>query len=130
MNQVMTERVLERETVAFRGRGGVSAENRDEGFRPAFLDRQTGVAYASCYVDGRPAPFHLLDGLPDELVLARNAAGRVVSVKASVTSGFLRDGRFYTREEAVSSLSERTRARPAGSPSRHRGEGRHATAAL
>jgi len=105
MSQVMTQTVLAQETATHCGSGGISAENRSYGFRPAFLDTATGVAYVSCYADGQPAPFHLLDGLPDELVLARNPGGRVTRVKGCVSSGFVRDGRFYTREEAAWQVS-------------------------
>ncbi|WP_169198989.1 hypothetical protein [Aromatoleum buckelii] len=102
----MTERALERENVRFLGTGGISAENRCRGFRPAFRDAQTNIVYPSCFADGRRAPCHLLDGLPDEVVVARDAAGRVAAVKASVTSGFVCDGRFYTREEAAQQLRQ------------------------
>lgn len=101
MNQAMTERVLGRENQVFRGSGGVSAGNRHCGFRPAFLDCDTGAIYSSCFADGQPAPFHLLDGLPQELIVARHPTGRVAAVKSSVTSGFVREGQFYTREQAA-----------------------------
>jgi hypothetical protein len=110
MNRAMTEKVLQEENRAFRGSGGVSAENRSGNFRPAFQDTQTGVVYASCYLDGIPAPFHLLDGLPDELVVARDPLGQRAALKASVISGFVRDGRFYTRDEAATLTSTPTRA--------------------
>jgi hypothetical protein len=97
----MTDRVLQAETEASRGSGAISAENRSLGFRPAFLDTCTGAIYVSRYADGRPAPFHVLDGLPDELVVERSASGRVSAVKACIVSGFVFDGRFYTREEAA-----------------------------
>lgn len=100
MNQAMTQGRLRRENLAHRGRGGVSAENRGCGFRPAFLDRETSIVYPSCFDDGRPAPFHLLDGLPEDLVLARDAAGRAAALKDSVVAGFVRGDRFYSREEA------------------------------
>ena len=105
MNQAMTESVLGQENVAFRGRGGVSEENRSYGFRPAFLDSDTGEIYASRFANGHPAPFHLLDGLPEDLVIERHPTGRVAMVKNSVTSGFVRDGRFYTREEAAQEVT-------------------------
>jgi hypothetical protein len=101
MNQAMTESVLRRENRQFRGRGGVSEENRSIGFQPAFLDADTGKVYASSYANGLPAPFHLLDGLPDELVLTRHSTGKVAAVKKSITSGFVREGRFFTREQAA-----------------------------
>lgn len=90
-----------RENDAFRDTGGRSEENRPLGFRPAFMDSATYAVYDSRFADGRPAPFHLLDGLPDTVVLHRDATGRVARVKESVVSGFVLDGRFYTREEAA-----------------------------
>lgn len=101
MAQVMSERLLQLETRAFQGTGGISSENGHRGFRPAFLDQATAHVYLSRFADGRPAPFHLLDGLPEGLVLDRDAAGRVKAVKATVVSGFVLEGRFYTREEAA-----------------------------
>ena len=106
MNQVMTEQVLRSETSCYRGTGGVSAGNRGAGFRPAFLDTDTNTVYLSRFSNGQPAPFHLLDGLPDELVLRRNAAGRVETVKPAIVSGFVRAGHFYSREEASQALAE------------------------
>jgi hypothetical protein len=107
MNQAMTQAVLGRENQAFRGRGGVSAETRPYGFRPAFLDSDTGEVYASCYADGQPAVFHLLDGLPQDLIVARHPTGRVTMVKNAITSGFVREGTFYTREEAAQAVMPR-----------------------
>lgn len=92
---------LRSENRRYLGSGGRSPENRGAGFRPAFRDSETGRVYESCFGDGRPAPCHLLDGLPDALVLARDDYGRVRGVKPSVVSGFLRGGRFYTRDEAA-----------------------------
>jgi hypothetical protein len=106
MSQAMTKQVLRIETSNFLGTGGVSAGNQSEGFRPAFLDTDTDTVYLSRFSDGRPAPFHLLDGLPDELVLQRNASGSVDAVRASVVSGFVRAGRFYSRQEAAQAVAE------------------------
>lgn len=88
----------------FVGTGGISRENRGCGFRPAFLDRETGAIYASCWNDGRPAPIHALAGLPDHLVLARDPRGHVIAIKPSVIAGFIRWGAFYTREQAAGYL--------------------------
>lgn len=105
MKAEMSPVQLQRENQCFQGRGGVSAENRDEGFRPAFLDTETDTIYRSRFADGRPAPFHLLDGLPDALVLARAAGGRVLSVKSTVISGFVRGGCFFDREQAAAAVA-------------------------
>jgi len=101
MERTLTEQRLEHENLRHLGTAGVSAENRSLGFQPAFVDRETRAIYLSRFADGRPAPCHVLDGLPRELVLSRRACGRVAAVKRSLVSGFVRDGRFYTREEAA-----------------------------
>ena len=44
---------------------------------------------------------HLLDGLPEEWVAQRNAAGRVTAIKQTVIAGFVRGDFFYTREQAA-----------------------------
>ena len=62
----LSARTLRQQNRAFRGTGGVSAENRALGFAPAFLDTQTGAVYRACFADGRPAPMHLLEGLPPD----------------------------------------------------------------
>jgi hypothetical protein len=92
----------------FRGTGGCSEGNGNLGFRPAFLDAETGSVYGSRFLDGNPAPFHLLDGLPEEVVLNRTEAGRVTAVKGSLVPGFVRFGKFYTRDEAAAVVLEAT----------------------
>ena len=100
MDALTIER-LALENERHRGTAGVSDEGRAFGFRPAFLDRTTRIVYPSRYADGRLAPFHLLDGLPPPLVVTRGGDGRVVGVRESVVTGFVREGRFYTRAEAA-----------------------------
>ncbi|MCU0973205.1 MAG: hypothetical protein MUF80_04520 [Burkholderiales bacterium] len=97
---------LRAQSDTYRGTGGCSEENGDYGFLPAFRDHDTGVVYRARFLDGNPAPFHVLDGLPDEVVVNRAASGRVLAVKGSLVSGFVRLGRFYTRDEAVAAVSE------------------------
>ena len=98
-------RALREENRVFRGSGGVSRNNRAQGFLPAFLDHASGRVYRACFANGTPAPMHLLDGLPDELVEARNAQGRVVAVSASVEAGFLQGDYFYSRQQAAQLLA-------------------------
>lgn len=105
MARLMTVQQLARENRAYAGSGGVSQNNRECGFRPAFIDTDTGIIYLSCNCEGSPAPFHCLDGLPEELVLERNAQGQVTAAKPSVLAGFERDGRFYSREQAAQYLA-------------------------
>ena len=106
MNKTMCEELLLQENLAYVGSGGRSQENRHLGFRPAFFDPQTDTIYPSQFADGRPAPFHMLDGLPDEVVIYRSPAGRVMAVKASLISGFVLNGRFYTRQAAAEAVTK------------------------
>src|SRR4051812_7714074 len=92
---------LRQQNAVHAGTAGASDGNRSLGFRPAFFDFDTQTIHLSRFADGRPAPFHLLDGLPKEVVVDRTLSGRVAAVKASVIAGFVRDGFFYTREQAA-----------------------------
>ncbi|MFC6669278.1 hypothetical protein [Marinobacterium aestuariivivens] len=103
-HEVLTELTLEalsRQNEVFRGSGGVSAGNRSLGFRPAFYDMDTGTVHPSRFVNGLEAPMHVLDGLPDDLVVARQENGRVTAVKPGVVAGFVRQDHFFTREQAA-----------------------------
>ena len=52
----------------------------ENGFQPAFFDFLTQTIYISCFADGTPSPFHILEGLPRELIVDRARSGRVVSM--------------------------------------------------
>ncbi len=106
---ILSEQLLDRQNKHFDGTGGVSANNREMGFVPAFQDMESGVSVVSRFADGRPAPVHVLDGLPEEWITARDAEGCVVSVRNTVIAGFISNDRFYTREEAA---TERKNRRP------------------
>jgi hypothetical protein len=116
VEHALTHASLARENVSYRGTGGVSENNRGLSFRPAFIDRETGTVYRSRFADGRLAPCHLLDGLPVELVIARNEQGRVTRIKPSVESGFVRGDRFYTRAGAAELLASVAEGDPSGCP--------------
>jgi hypothetical protein len=97
---------LARDNALYAGTGGVSERNRVAGFAPAYRDNESGEVALSRFADGTLAPVHVLEGLPAEWVLARDGDGCVIRVRATVEAGFVRDGRFYTREAAALSLSE------------------------
>jgi hypothetical protein len=101
MNKQLTTETLRKQNLAFVGTGGISEENRSGGFRPAFHDLASGRTALARFADGRPAPMHLLDGLPENWVVQRDASGRVCAIKDSVIAGFVRNGLFYTREQAA-----------------------------
>lgn len=103
---LMNDGRLQKENAAHAGTGGVSGGNAGLGFRPAFLDVATLTIYLSRFADGRLAPFHLLDGLPDRVVIDRLPSGRVVATKSSIISGFERGGFFYTRQAAARACAQ------------------------
>ena len=101
MNRSMTTDTLRHENARYRDSGGVSRNNRCAGFAPAFCDSATGRTELSRFASGSPAPCHLIDNLPKDWVVAHDAVGHTVAIKSSVVAGFVRNGRFYTREEAA-----------------------------
>jgi hypothetical protein len=101
MTYALTTQTLRSENRGFAGSGGISQNSRSQDFHPGFYDCESRQIVISRFADGMPAPIHLLDGLPRHWVTERNAAGRVLAVKGSVVSGFIRHGRFYTRAETA-----------------------------
>jgi hypothetical protein len=101
MRDMYTTSMLQQENREYCGFGAVSRESRCYGLSPAFLDSDTGRVLPSRFSDGRLAQVHVLDGLPEDVVVTRGGSGRVVAVKGSIVAGFVRDGQFYTREEAA-----------------------------
>jgi hypothetical protein len=101
VKRLMSEKLLQHENLVHSGTAGLSQENARLGFTPAFFDFATHSIYVSRFADGSPAPFHVLDGLPDEVVVDRALSGRVVCAKATLVSGFVRGGFFYTRSAAA-----------------------------
>ncbi len=104
MARLMTNEVLQEENLVYVGTGGVSQENHSQGFLPAFFDIELGVGFLSRFADGSIAPVHVLDGLPEEWILERDSEGQVRTVKSSVVAGFIRQGYFYTREQAAEAV--------------------------
>lgn len=105
MKRELDEQLLLQENECFSDTPGISENNRERGFHPAFQDTETGNIYLSRFANGRPSPVHVLAGLPNELVTRYSASGEVCAVSPTVISGFVLDGRFYTRAEVIE-LSE------------------------
>ena len=82
------------------------AGDRVLGFEPAYLDTGTMAIYRSRFADGRPARFHILDGLPEAVVWNRSAAGHVTVAKPTLVAGYVRAGYFYTRRAAARAILE------------------------
>jgi hypothetical protein len=106
MNRPMSPNLLAEENITHASTGGCSTGNRGLGFRPAFLDAATMTVHLSRFADGRLAPFHVLDGLPEGVVIVRALDGGVKAAKSTLISGFERDGFFYTRSAAARAAKE------------------------
>jgi hypothetical protein len=106
MKRLMSEALLKNENKVHADTGGRSQNNAGLGFKPAFFDFATQTIYPSRFADGRLAPFHILDGLPEEVVVDRLPSGRVIAAKATLISGFVRNGFFYTRTAAAKAATE------------------------
>lgn len=102
----MNELRLRIENIRHAGDAGRSQENAALGFQAAFLDCATMAIHLSRFRDGRLAPMHLLDGLPDDLVVERAPSGRVLAAKSTLVSGFERNGFFYTRSAAARAAAQ------------------------
>lgn len=85
----LSVQVLADQNRHFRRTGGVSQENQAYGFLPAFMDIQSGAIYLSRFADGRLAPIHLLEGLPENVIAARTPSGTVTAASGSVIAGFV-----------------------------------------
>ncbi|MEQ8860315.1 MAG: hypothetical protein RIC56_16880 [Pseudomonadales bacterium] len=97
----LTRDRIRRDNLAFAGTGGVSQVSRRCCFEAAFRDDATGRVELSRYANGSVAPMHLMDGVPAEWVIERDERGCIRALKASIVAGFVRDGKFYTRDEAA-----------------------------
>lgn len=103
---VLNQQVLKDQNRQFRGTGGVSQVNRSSGFSPAFQDTRTGNIYLSRFANGRLAPMHILDGLPEAMITKRTDSGQVSETLESLVAGFVCDGCFYTREQAAIAVKQ------------------------
>jgi hypothetical protein len=101
MSRNYTAKKLHQENLAFAGTGGVSRNCRPSRFQAAFRDTATGQVAVPRFDNGKPAPMHLFCGLPDEWVERRDGQGQIVALRDSVEAGFVRDGMFYTRDQAA-----------------------------
>jgi hypothetical protein len=101
----LDSKLLRQQNRVYARTGGVSANNCKEGFVPGFLDTRSGVAVPSRFANGLPAPVHVLEGLPEGWIAERNTEGLATKACQGVIAGFLRFGRFYSRDEAARAVA-------------------------
>lgn len=97
---------LDFETRKYYGTAGTSQGNNKYGFIPAFMDTTAGDIYLSRKPDGSLAKVHLLDGLPEHLIVSKEN-DQVRAVQKSVVAGFVLNENFFTRDEAVQFVTEK-----------------------
>lgn len=101
----LTQLSLDDENVLYQRTRHAHGHGARPGFVPGYRNDLTGELARSRYADGTPAPLHLLDGLPDHWVAERDALGNVTRARTGIVAGFLRGGRFYTRDEAARGIA-------------------------
>ena len=97
----MNIQTLRFENKAFAGTRGISENNCESGFKPAFLDKKTGRVEIAKMKNGQEASMHLIAGLPHEWAASLAKDGSVETLQAGIIAGFELDGIFFTREEAA-----------------------------
>ncbi len=100
----MNQQTLSQENGRFEGTAGVSQNNRSAGFTPAFQDRATGRVELARLATGSVATMHVISWLPAAWAKAFDADGKIIELKDDVVCGFVRDGEFFTREQAAQLL--------------------------
>ena len=95
---------LANENQEFSGTGGISQNNYEYGFIPAFRNENTQEVSLSRLANGHIAPIHTLEGIPREWFLSSGNASNQMILKEHVTSGFVRQGQYYTRKQAAKAV--------------------------
>ena len=101
MQTALNPEDLAHQNYAYAGTGGTSQVNHGLGFSPAYMDTENGEMVISRFADGRPAPVHLLGGLPEEWIIEDYEDNGSIRLKETIIAGFIRNDRFYTRAEAA-----------------------------
>ena len=55
----------------------------------------------SRYADGRPAPFHTLEGMPEEVIIRRSPGGKIAEAKRSLVSSFVKVGMTSMKQRCL-----------------------------
>lgn len=104
----MNQQAVRRENLRYRGTMGVSQENFAFGYWPAFRDMSTGRIEYARFKNGQAAPVHLIEGLPADWAVTCASDGTVMELKPNIICGFVKNDRFYTRDEIIAYADEAT----------------------
>ncbi|WP_250657739.1 hypothetical protein [Alkalimarinus coralli] len=95
---------LSDENKLFAGTLGLSQNNAEYGFCPAFRNEKTKQVLLSRTANGKVSPVHLLEGLPQNWFFPNTQDDQARVLLDEITSGFVRQGIFYTREETINAI--------------------------
>ena len=101
MSRHRNQVAVTRESATYLGTCGESVVAGQHKFLPAFCNRVDGRVELARLPNGKPAPMHLIAALPKAWAARCDEGGNVVELIDSVIAGFVKNGRFYTREEAA-----------------------------
>jgi hypothetical protein len=99
MDSAMTKDQLNQQNLTYQNTQGISSNCAMSGYTPAFQDTLTGEIHLSKFADGRLAPIHVIDGLPQEWIVQRDENQRAILARDTIIAGFVRDGVFFTRKQ-------------------------------
>jgi len=95
----LTHGKLGDEVKQFKGTGGISSENK---LTAGFRHKKTGEIFEAKDETGRNTSIHLLGGIPAKYVTEVDPRdGVTIAVSGDIEAGFIKDGKFLTREEAA-----------------------------
>ena len=101
MSRPLTQESVQRESIEYAGTCGESATAKKSRFLPAFRNDSDGSVELARMPNGQPAAMHLISELPSSWACKLDDQGKVIELIEEIVAGFVRDGRFYTREEAA-----------------------------
>ncbi len=101
MSQHRNQHTITAESRPYDGTCGESAVACQHSFVPAFQNSADGRVELARMPNGKPAPMHLISCLPRAWATRCDAHGNVLALIDTVIAGFVKGGRFYTREEAA-----------------------------
>ena len=80
-------------------------------FVPAYYDSETETVYLSRYSNGKQAPVHVLDTIPEELLQQNreHEAAHQSEPSPRLIVGFVHNNRFYTRAQAIEEINRQAR---------------------
>ena len=101
MSRHRNQHAVTAESQPYNGTCGESVVACQHQFIPAFCNSADGRVELARLPNGKPAPMHLISALPQAWAARCDNDGNVLELIDSIVAGFVKNGRFYTREQAA-----------------------------